>query len=325
MSVDPVIVDPTNTQAINPYSYVMNNPLAYTDPSGYIRVCDTLVACDGDQIMDDTFNKTIGGLGGNSGSAGNSDSSSNGATGSSTLKLTGAPNDLADIGSELEKTGARLIQGRTNEDGTAEAIYGFGGNGTYDPNINVELWKTIGNSALQAAGNLVPDLVNGLVSWTERFLHRGDRTLGRMSDWVESRNVVSDEIVSDMRVAASGILILAPLKGRVAVSEGMTRAGRWMSVEELTLMKQTNRMQEGSGGLTFAATSGSSSFIKQAKSGSVFVEFNVNKSNLLQGGRVDWVKALGPSAPRSQKFMLQKQGGELLPRVTDIVVGQTKN
>jgi RHS repeat-associated protein len=35
LSVDPVIVDPTNTQAINPYSYVMNNPLAYTDPSGY--------------------------------------------------------------------------------------------------------------------------------------------------------------------------------------------------------------------------------------------------------------------------------------------------
>ena len=35
LSVDPVIVDPTNSQAINPYSYVMNNPLGYTDPSGY--------------------------------------------------------------------------------------------------------------------------------------------------------------------------------------------------------------------------------------------------------------------------------------------------
>ncbi|MBD1583079.1 hypothetical protein HC733_12400 [Pseudoalteromonas sp. S16_S37] len=35
MSVDPVIQSPGNSQSINPYSYIMNNPLAGTDPSGY--------------------------------------------------------------------------------------------------------------------------------------------------------------------------------------------------------------------------------------------------------------------------------------------------
>lgn len=35
MSVDPVIQSPTNSQSINPYSYIMNNPLSGTDPSGY--------------------------------------------------------------------------------------------------------------------------------------------------------------------------------------------------------------------------------------------------------------------------------------------------
>ena len=35
MSVDPVIQSPTNSQSINPYSYIMNNPLAGTDPTGY--------------------------------------------------------------------------------------------------------------------------------------------------------------------------------------------------------------------------------------------------------------------------------------------------
>ncbi len=36
MSVDPFIQAPTSTQSSNPYSYIMNNPLSGTDPSGYI-------------------------------------------------------------------------------------------------------------------------------------------------------------------------------------------------------------------------------------------------------------------------------------------------
>ena len=35
MSVDPVIQEPGNSQSINPYSYIMNNPLSGTDPTGY--------------------------------------------------------------------------------------------------------------------------------------------------------------------------------------------------------------------------------------------------------------------------------------------------
>lgn len=43
LSVDPFIVDPGNSQAINPYSYILNNPLSGTDPTGY-------VACTGSRI-----------------------------------------------------------------------------------------------------------------------------------------------------------------------------------------------------------------------------------------------------------------------------------
>lgn len=39
LSVDPFIQAPTNTQSVNPYSYIMNNPLAGTDPTGYAWVC----------------------------------------------------------------------------------------------------------------------------------------------------------------------------------------------------------------------------------------------------------------------------------------------
>ncbi len=36
LSVDPFIQAPGNSQSMNPYSYIMNNPLAGTDPSGYV-------------------------------------------------------------------------------------------------------------------------------------------------------------------------------------------------------------------------------------------------------------------------------------------------
>lgn len=47
LSVDPVIQSPGNSQSINPYSYIMNNPLAGTDPTGYCSVKDTLSDCAG--------------------------------------------------------------------------------------------------------------------------------------------------------------------------------------------------------------------------------------------------------------------------------------
>jgi hypothetical protein len=38
LSVDPMFQAPTNTQSVNPYSYVMNNPLSVVDSTGYCGV-----------------------------------------------------------------------------------------------------------------------------------------------------------------------------------------------------------------------------------------------------------------------------------------------
>ncbi len=38
LQADPIIQDPYDTQSLNRYSYVMNNPLSYTDPTGYTRL-----------------------------------------------------------------------------------------------------------------------------------------------------------------------------------------------------------------------------------------------------------------------------------------------
>jgi len=46
LSVDPFIQDPGNSQSMNPYSYIMNNPLAGTDPSGYSSCKEVEAKCD---------------------------------------------------------------------------------------------------------------------------------------------------------------------------------------------------------------------------------------------------------------------------------------
>jgi hypothetical protein len=53
LSVDPFIQDPGNSQSLNPYSYIMNNPLAGTDPTGYVS--ETVEMKDDDKLvtMDD--------------------------------------------------------------------------------------------------------------------------------------------------------------------------------------------------------------------------------------------------------------------------------
>ena len=60
MSVDPVIQSPTNSQSINPYSYIMNNPLSGTDPTGYTAECNDSGVCDiGNIKMDDVENVQV--------------------------------------------------------------------------------------------------------------------------------------------------------------------------------------------------------------------------------------------------------------------------
>ena len=92
---------------------------------------------------------------------------------------------------------------------------------------------------------------------------------------------------------------------------GEVRVGRWMSENEYNIMKKTGRMVEGPEGLTFVATGGSDAF-QGAKVGSVYVEFKVPKNSLIQGGKPNWYKTVGPSAKGSQIRALNKQGGQML-------------
>ena len=97
-----------------------------------------------------------------------------------------------------------------------------------------------------------------------------------------------------------------------------TRVGRWMSTGEYEAMVATGKVQEGAGGVTYAATSGPASFRAQAKPGSIYVEYDVPSNSLVRGSKSDWVRNVGPGAAASTKRMLEKQGGEQLPAVKNV-------
>ena len=110
--------------------------------------------------------------------------------------------------------------------------------------------------------------------------------------------------------------------GETALINGVEhiRVGRWMSTDELSKMKESSKIVSGGGGLTFISLNGIDDYKGAAKSGSVYVEFNVPKTSLLQGGKEGWFKMVNDDASNSQKNLLQKKGGILSPDVNDIRV-----
>ena len=50
----------------------------------------------------------------------------------------------------------------------------------------------------------------------------------------------------------------------------------------------------------------------------VYVEFEVPKNSLIQGGKENWYKIVSPTASRSQKYQIEKQGGKIPPKYRNL-------
>jgi len=96
--VDPVFEFPTNTQSLNPYSYVLNNPLSLTDPTGY-----TASGCPPGNTTCPSSPQSSG--------------LTPGQTASITVKTTTTP-----IGSHIAQTKTTTLTGVVQKDGSV-AVY----------------------------------------------------------------------------------------------------------------------------------------------------------------------------------------------------------
>jgi hypothetical protein len=77
----------------------------------------------------------------------------------------------------------------------------------------------------------------------------------------------------------------------------LTRVGRWMSPAEHDAMSATGTVQEGAGGVTSVAhPADPEAFMRQASSGSRYVEFDVPSEALSPGGKAGWATIRGPNS-----------------------------
>ncbi|WP_223807098.1 RHS repeat-associated core domain-containing protein [Montanilutibacter psychrotolerans] len=103
--VDPVIQFPLNSQSLNPYSYILNNPLSGTDPTGYQSrgsICDV----GNTENANDCIEYESGNS--RSGRAAKKSSGGNGATGSGSRREQAAP--AGQKGSALFASGVEALR-----------------------------------------------------------------------------------------------------------------------------------------------------------------------------------------------------------------------
>jgi hypothetical protein len=86
--------------------------------------------------------------------------------------------------------------------------------------------------------------------------------------------------------------------GLVQGEEETTQVGRWMSEAEYNKMVETGKVQMSPNGNTayVANPANINAFSSQAKPGSLYVEFEVEASRVVQAGKEGWGQIPGPGS-----------------------------
>jgi RHS repeat-associated protein len=109
-----------------------------------------------------------------------------------------------------------------------------------------------------------------------------------------------------------------------AGSEGLSRVGRWMSPKELAAMQSTGRVQAGAGGVHRVAFPVDPNAYRAAPPGDVFVTYEVPTSSLQPAGTEAWRQIVGPDSVQGRLAARQGRPAPELPAFQNLKVEQTK-
>lgn len=198
MSVDPIYQAPTNSQSVNPYSYVMNNPLSLVDPSGY---------CASATDNENDANPTVCGTGNNDAGASDYKGRNNGTSGNTGSHVDGHSDWFCSncesavwsasslLGSGMDKSGSTDPSAAQHKQGGA-ADTGSPNRrikklSDIDDHLNVS-WTDASNSHVQSAELDGVDVAFG----NRYFSERG------YSFWTQNRNPSSQEYNAELDMLA---------------------------------------------------------------------------------------------------------------------------
>ncbi|MGV6853395.1 MAG: RHS repeat domain-containing protein [bacterium] len=160
LSVDPFIQDPGNSQSLNPYSYIMNNPLVGVDPSGYVSIVAASFDCNEfncGAILSGSVQKLAVDNGGedNQGTKGKSEKKAE--------NVGSKPLDLTDPG-QVEREGSDRYYAKRESGGT-EVGSGTSQSGSGDAEFD-EAAQNLDLSNYLTAGFRLPQNENSDDSWS---------------------------------------------------------------------------------------------------------------------------------------------------------------